>query len=389
MFMSKLICGLATIAALLGSASEAPAAKFKMLYKFKGLPSDGANPIAGLSVDPSRNLYGTTEYGGSGSCVDVGCGTIFKLSSKGAETVLHAFSGDTGGDGGYPPAGVVRDDAGNLYGVCGFGGFYDGGCAYMLTPDGTFSILHSFSGNFTGEHDGYSPQGPLVLDKRGNLYGTTAFGGTANLGSIYKITPGGTETVLHSFAGGSDGTSPKTGLVVDKKGNLFGISPGGVNDSGIVFKIAANGTETILYSFAGGDDGKNPMGSLCLGPDGSLYGTTSSGGANKVGTVFKLSPNGIMSVLLPFEYESGGHPEAGVIMDRSGNLFGTTAAGGSHGYGTVYELAPDGTETTLHTFTKKQSNTEVGLVMDKKGHLYGTMTDGGDGGLGTVFEVIP
>ena len=178
------------------------------------------------------------------------------------------------------------------------------------------------------------------MDGSGNLYGTTAAGGTSNKGTVFKITPNGPESVLYSFAGVPDGQYPNAGLIMDGSGNLYGTTlVGGANGPGTVFKITPNGTESVLYSFANGSDGQDPYAGLIMDGSGNLYGTTVYGGTSNNGTVFKITPNGTESLLYSFGTGSDGqYPNAGLIMDVSGNLYGTTYNGGTNGVGTVFKI---------------------------------------------------
>lgn len=382
-----------------GSAHARDAA---VLFNFNG--SGGGNPAGGMIADEHGNLYGTAYYGGYLQCQD-GCGVVFKVAPNGSETVLHAF--EYGTDGNYPRAGLVADKAGNLYGTTQFGGTgtgcNDNGCGsvFEVSPDSSEKVLYSFEDGA----DGSEPISQLVLDKKGNLYGTASSGGSTGLGTIFKVTTQGDLTVLYTFRGGSDGSSPYAGLILDKEGNLYGTTANGgntdcFNGCGTVFKLAPNGTETVLHRFKGGNDGSYPVARLVADNEGNLYGTTvlSGSGANCTnycGTVFKLAPDGTETILHAFQGGNDGEsPYAGVIADRKGNIFGTTLLGGANGIGTVFKIAPDGTESVLYAFTSNiGANPEAGLIMDRRGNLYGTAITGGDNdcqinyACGTIFEV--
>lgn len=270
-------------------------------------------------------------------------------------------------------------------------------------------VLHGFHGG----KDGDGPSGLLIWDNVGDLYGTTVAGGggtecrnSPGCGTVFQIAPGGTETVLHAFAGGCDGASPRAGLVMDAAGNMYGTTQSGGtcnNDEGFgtVYKLAPNGTESVFYAFEDGNDGDGPSGGLVTDSNGDLYGPAGGGGSGcngmGCGLIFKLTQNGTFSVIHDFQGGSdGAGPYGDVIMDNAGNIYGTTLAGGGSGCGgggcgTVFELAPDGTETVLYAF---QGGTdgwypENGVVMDSAGNMYGTTWTGGAGGAGTVFEVTP
>ena len=265
-----------------------------VLYSFQR-GTDGANPISGLILDAVGNLYGTTYAGGNPSCLlGPGCGTVFKFDTFGVETILYAFSG--GSDGSQPYyAALVQDLAGNLYGTTGFGGDFSSsecslfgcGTVFKLAGDGTKTTLHSF----TGMPDGREPVAGLIRDAAGNLYGTTYGGGQYDDGTVFMLDTGGSESVLHNFTSTPDGMYPWTSLIGDAKGNLYGTTiVGGTRGYGTVFKLDPTGTETLLHSFLPGRDGAGPYGGSFRDATGNLYGTTPDGGPTGYGTVYKISP---------------------------------------------------------------------------------------------------
>jgi uncharacterized repeat protein (TIGR03803 family) len=305
-----------------------------VLYAFT--VANGSVPSAGLVRDAAGNLYGTTTEGGQ-----FNLGTIFKLDSSGVETVLHHFSG--GADGSIPFAGLILDAAGNLYGASNTGGDLTCNCGTVFEIDasGSESVLY----RFTGGTDGSFPvTGNLIRDSAGNLLGTTGSGGAFGQGAVFKIHPDGTETTLYSFTGKSDGGSPFCNLIRDGNGNLYGTtSGGGTFRFGTVFKIDSQGHESVLHNFAGGSDGESPMAGLVLDSKGNLYGTTAAGGVigkYGYGTIFEISQNGTETVLHAFNRLDGQTPAAGLIRDGKGNLYGTTSSGGVQGRGTVFKLTP-------------------------------------------------
>lgn len=339
------------------------------------------------------------------------------------EKVLHSFGP---GKGGHSPWGVIFDAAGNLYGATSYGGAHqNAGTVFELTPSAngkwTETVLYNFC-SVTNCLDGEAPFSGLIFDAVGNLYGTTVGGGTGGFqaGTVFRLAPDGKgnwiETVLHNFGNDQDGLSPFAGVVMDAGGNLYGTTTyGGSAEAGIAFQLSPNGdgswTETVLHNFcsAGCTDGENPYGPLTLDAAGNVYGTTSSGGNIECfpqfgcGTVFKLTPgaNGewTETVLHAFDSFDGAAPSEGLIFDTAGNLYGTTPYGGrrgcdpSIGCGIVFELIPgaDGkwTEKVLFTFYKYPKNPLSPLVFDAAGNLYGTTSQGGRYGDGTLFKLAP
>jgi uncharacterized repeat protein (TIGR03803 family) len=266
-----------------------------VLHSFTG-GADGGTPEAGVVQDAAGNLYGTTVFGGA-----FGQGVVFKLDTVLNETVLHNFKGS--GDGTNPLASLIRDTAGNLYGTASGGGSFKGPCAgsgcgtvFKLAPNGTLKVLHTF----TGGSDGASPLA-LVRDLAGNLFGTASgggdpdctVGGSPGCGLVFRLGPKGNLTVLHTFTGGADGGSPNTGLALDAAGNLYGTTAGGgTSGKGVVFKLDTTGKLTVLHAFTGGSDGGNPD-TVVLDGAGNLYGTATTGGRCRdqgCGVVFKITP---------------------------------------------------------------------------------------------------
>jgi len=261
--------------------------KLSLLHSFASNP-DGADPYGTLVGDGEGNGYGTTRFGGAAG----GYGTVFKLGRNGAFSLLHSFSGTP--DGEDPEAGLIIDRAGNLSGTTVYGGNAGGfGAVFSCSKDGTLTLLHSFAGT----PDGENPYAGLATDSAGNGYGTTKYGGTAGgYGTVFKIDRFGNFSLLHSFAGDPDGVNPMGPVVVDARGNIYGTTYyGGVNGYGSVFRIDSTGNFTILHSFNSSPDGAYPTGALILDSAGNLYGTASQGGDENCGffgcgTVFKITP---------------------------------------------------------------------------------------------------
>ena len=305
-----------------------------LIHAFTGGISDGGNPVSGLIGDGLGNAYGTTASGGAS-----GNGTIYEISASGAETVLHSF---TGTDGQNPESNLTRDSSGNLYGTTVLGGF---GCGVVFKLDTAhnLTVRHGFSCRLT---DGALPYGSLLLVNN-LLYGTTFLGGRSNSGAIFSVgVSTGTETVLYSFTGVGDGARPLAGLLSDGKGNLYGTTEyggNGIGTSGVgtIFKInISTAKETVLHAFSG-PDGSHPSSGLIGDARGNLYGTTYDGGTSGYGTVFKLNTSGLLTTLYNFtNVIDGAYPRASLVQDTQGNLYGVASQGGAFGVGTVFEIIP-------------------------------------------------
>jgi uncharacterized repeat protein (TIGR03803 family) len=394
-FLKHQAPGLLLLVALVGLlvAVNQPARAQTMttLYSFTGA-TDGNNPDGGLVRDAAGNLYGTTYWAGwDNGC----CGTVFELIQKtGALKVLHTFTGYP--DGQFPVGSLIRDGQGNLYGTTYGGGAYDSGMVFEISKKGVETVLYSFM----GAPDGQYPTSGVVRDSKGNLYGTTSLGGAHLQGTVFQLTPDGTEKVLYSFAGNNDGATPFGGVVRDGAGNLYGSTwEGGAANSGTVFEVAPTGKETVLYSFLGGSDGAGPWG-LVRDPKGNLYGTTESGGAHPSGTVFELTKAtvkkaGVHTILANFDGANGSCPFTGLVRDAKGNLYGVTGYADANNSGTVFEVTPSGTLNVLYTFTGGADGyyPVATLILDSKGNLYGTAQNGGNSkcaaGCGVVFQITP
>ena len=380
-------------------------------------PSTGlVPPSIALIQDSAGNLYGTTGLGGA-SAVSYrsGAGTVFKLDPTGKETVLHRIApcdpsylvscATNNLAEGYGAQGLIMDSAGNLYGTTYDSGTLGYGNVFKVDPTGNETVVYSFTGV------GGRPQPGFVQDSAGNLYGTLSpvnGAGTGN-GNVYKLNPNtGQQTVLYSFTGtNGDGNSPNGGLIRDSAGNLYGTTTGGgVSGYGTVFKVDPTGHETVLYSFTGANgDGAIPEAGVIMDPAGNLYGTTYGGGlagsslcgnglggpGSDCGTVFKLDPTGHETVLYSFTGANGdgANPEASLVLDGAGNLYGTTPLGGTNDNGIAFKVDPTGHETVLHLFGVATGD-GIGpgaLTLGSGGNLYGTTTRGGTGtfGQGTIF----
>jgi uncharacterized repeat protein (TIGR03803 family) len=363
-----------------------------LLYSFKGLP-DGAIPVAAL-LERGGALYGTTVTGGTGRYCSAGpCGTVFKVSPDGAESVVYNFTG--GADGAYPRASLIAHD-GRLYSTTPDGG-YGEGTVFAVTPTGIGYGLYSFG---FSSSDGEFPQGAL-LDLNGTFYGTTAYGGTnidcgtfsQACGTAFKITTAGAETVLYSFgANASDGQEPY-GALVAVKGKLYGTTSEGGVGYGTVFSLTLEGTEHVLHAFGGPPgDGAFPSANL-IAVNGTLYGTTYLGGEGVGhGVVFAITPAGEEHVLYSFGNRPGdaAYLSAGLLY-ADGTLYGTSVGGGVYDNGTIFAMSTSGTmERVLHSFGAGKDGIEpYSALVEVNGTLYGTTSEGGAENNGTVFAFTP
>jgi uncharacterized repeat protein (TIGR03803 family) len=377
--------------------------------------TDGAAPHGKLTFDAAGNLYGTTQGGGANCQGEGGCGTVFELTPSPVggwtETVLYSFcvnSIENCPDGAEPVAGLVFDQAGNLYGTSQLGGQYGIGTVFELSPPTnqggawTEAVLWSFG----AAGDGRSPLCDLTFDGSGRLYGTTAGGGTSNGGTVFRLVPGAggqwTEDILLSF--GPDpgkGYGPEAGVTFDKLGNLYGTTiEGGSNGTGlgVVYKLTRKPqppwTETVLFRF-GTNTGGNPVSTVTFDSLGNLYGTVSEYGNFANGGIFKLTPqgNGVKEQSLLFVgAPSASVPYAGVLINKAGNtVYGTTVIGGTQNFGAVFE-ARGNTTIVLYSFCSQPGCSDgsqpQGALVARNGNLYGTTTRGGaNGDRGVVFQI--
>jgi len=409
LWAARIVFGvMAGVILLFAAISPAHGQLFRPLYSFTGV-TDGGEPAAGVSRDAKGNLYGAAYVGGNfnSNCSNHGCGLLYKLDKNGKETVLYSFNG--GSDGANPAGRVIRDGEGNLYSTTTNGGGGNcpagpGGCGtvFKVSKSGQETVLYAFAGG----SDGFWPQNGVVQDAQGNLYGTTPYGGDLNgcngtgCGTVFKVTLNGVKTLLYSFTGGADGAWPMDsfrGLILDAKGNLYGTTEkGGANDAGVVFKVNPKGQETVLYSFGvNGTDAYRPEGDLIRDAKGNFYGSTYFGGSSGNGAVFKIDTTGKEIVLYSFTGGTDGEwPYGGVTLDRKGNLYGTTLRGGDPndgGFGVVFKINKTGQETVLYTFTGSPDGAYpyAAVILTAKRNLYGTTAQGSSYGYGEVWEIKP
>ena len=401
------VCGAITTLILAALCLPAEAQSYKILYSFPSYPgSFPTSPSSALVRDRTGNLYGSTFWSGDLKCQSQGCGEVFRLSSSGKLTVLHAFSGT---DGLGPDGGLVLGRKNTLYGTADAGGDINcnsgAGCGTVFKIDahGKFTLLYSFTGP-----DGNTPTHNLLLDKSGNVFGSTTIGGSSNEGVIFEVASNGTESVLENFSG-ANGAQPSTTLIAESNGDLLGSTAfGGAYNMGTIFSLTPGGggwTGNTLYNFgAVSNDGFAPVWGLVLGADGSYYGTTGGGGAYNnsqcvygCGTIFKVTPgNGQWAETILYNFTGGtdGSGPQGVVRDGSGNLYGVASYGGDPtcACGVIFQWdTMAGKFAVLHTFKGKDGSVPIApLLYDKaKKVLYRTTSFGGSHNGGTVFEIAP
>ena len=303
------------------------------------------------------------------------------------ESVLYSFAGNP--DGGTPAAGLIQGTDGNFYGTTEVGGANNYGTVFKITPAGVETVLYSFMGGSDGEYSAAE----LVQGSDGNFYGTTVAGGTNDYGTVFKITPAGVETVLYTFTGGNDGGNPAAALIQGPDGNFYGTTEnGGTSAEGTVFRITPAGVETVLYTFTGANDGANPAAGLILGTDGNFYGTTQYGGPSNDGTAFEVTPAGIETVLYSFTGGNDGErPVAGLLKAADGNFYGMTVLGGTAGSGAIFKITSAGLEAVLYSFTggNDGGTPQAGLTQAADGNFYGTTQYGGTSNFGALFKITP
>lgn len=327
----------------------APDGTETVLHIFAG-GSDGSYPYEDrLVLDGSGNLYGTAEIGGGSGCGGSGCGVIFKIASDGTETILYPFTGGT--DGGDPVSGLTVDASGNLYGTTSGYGAHRKGTVYEFTTGGVLTTLYAFCAlaNCT---DGATPDATPTLDNAGDVYGTTVLGGTDGKGTVWKLTSGGAESVLYSFCSQqncADGASPTGGVSLYQKTYVVGVTPYGGSTAcsqgcGVGFEVNTSGGEAGAYPFCSQTncaDGSLPHATPIIGTDGTLYGAATGGGRYGYGVIYKFTVAGKLGVLYNFAGGVGGPdgaaPYGSLYMDKKGRIYGTTVDGGS-GDGTVFKL---------------------------------------------------
>lgn len=340
---------------------------------------DGTSP-AGLALGQDGNFYGITRFGGPNNA-----GTLFRMTPAGDVTTLKIF--DNGPDGGYPFSALVQGGDGNFYGTCAYGGdgFY--GTIFRLTLAGQLTTLHTF----TGDADGALPYAGLTRGQDGNLYGVTQQAGENGYGTLYRVTPAGEVTTIHSFAVNTEGYFASTTLAPGSDGNFYGVArQAGSFGYGTVFSATPAGAVTVLYNFSRSSDGDSPFAGLVQAVDGSFYGSTYFGGLYNYGTIFRMTLAGEVTTLYNFDYDANGaYPSVSLVQGADGNFYGATEQGGSGSGGTVFRITPGGVLTTLHSFNgEAEGYGPVGaLALGRDGSFYGTTRAGDFGSYGTIFRL--
>lgn len=376
-----------------------PSGTIKILHSFNdgSVADDGRNPVGGLIVGPDGNLYGMAQTGGStATSTYPGSGAVYETTTGGIVTVLHSFDfNDTDDWGGFPFGDLTLGPGGVLFGTTE-------STIFQITTDADFDLLHRF-GDGSVADDGWQSEASLVLGTDGNFYGTTAAGGAANWGTVFKMTPAGVVTILHSFGDGSvtnDGLFPQAGLVEGTDGNFYGttscggstINPSSIDGYGTIFRITPTGSVTILHNFLDGSveyDGNDSLSALTLGSDGNFYGTLPFGGTAGKGVIFKMTPEGAITLLHSFSDGSvpndGNFPAASLVLGTDGSFYGTTYFGGAESYGTVFKFTPAALPPPPPSgLTATSGNDQVGLSWDASAgatsyNVYEATTSGEEG----------
>lgn len=357
-------------------SAEVQAYNYRILHTFSGSPADGAGSEATLTIDAQGNVYGATYEGGTQNQ-----GTVFKIDATGTETILHSFGGP---DGAVPidEGGLVLDAQGNIYGTTQFGGTSDVGTVFELDPAGTETLLLSFENGRTGQW----PLAGLAMDAKGSLYGTALLGGNRKCGrlgcgTVFRVSPQRKGIAgIYVFKGGADGGNPATRLIQNGVGKWFGTSDA-YGGAATVFEVSRTPrwTESVFYRLPNGVDSSISV----VDSQGNLYGTVYNNG---YGQVFKVAPNGVGTVLYSFSGGAdGAYPWGGLALDAQGNLYGATTYGGDlscdapNGCGTVFQVDTNGNETVLYSFSGGADGAFPygGVTIDAQGNLYGTTFNGG------------
>ncbi len=371
------------MAAVLCAAAFAQAQTVSTIYNFAGNGTSGANPwYVTLVQGTNGNLYGTTYNGGKYSL-----GTVFNVSTTGSQKIIYSFRG--GLDGANPTGGLTLGTDGNFYGTTQQGGTNSEGTVFKITPTGTLTILH----NFNTFKDGAFPWGPPILATDGNFYGTTSGGGMQSQGIVYTITSSGTFTQIYRFDV-THGFSPIAPPTQGTDGFLYiPVSLGGSNYCGTILQMSTAGIINNTYDFPCGSGGSFPIGPLVQASDGNLYSTTQDGGANGEGLIYQVTPSLAVTVLHSFgvNFGDGSFPGAGLLLATDGNYYGSTSDGGASGDGTLFNTSISGTYSSLYSFNNTANLTQTSPlappIQATNGLLYGLTEFGGTSNDGTVYSL--
>jgi len=373
------VTAIAALLLVVVTSTVARAQTYSVLYNLGTKSGDPINPawIGLFAQGRDGNLYSTSQYGGAD-----GYGAVFQLTPSGNMNVLHSFS-NTSSDGAVPYAGLTLGTDGSLYGTTYYGGL-GYGTVFKITTGGTFTLLHSFNGISEGE----LPVAPPIQGADGNFYGTTSNGGGEVFGTVYKMTPSGSLTTLYTF----DGTVRYPyALTLGTDGNFYGTAGGGsTTPDGAVFKITPQGKLTVLHSFSV-TDGESPYGAIIQGTDGNFYGTTEKGGSGGFGVVYKMTPAGVVTDLRAFNEDDGLgiSPWAGLVQATDGTFYGVAGTNFPPGAGLLFQITSTGTYTVLFNFTNLSGTYPgqgplVSLFQNTNGILYGDTDGGGSGNIGCI-----
>ncbi len=371
-------------AVLFCAAALVQAQTVSTIYNFSGNGISGANPwYVTLVQGTNGNLYGTTYNGGAFSS-----GTVFNVTTSGSQKLIHSFTG-TSADGAYPTGGLTLGTDGNFYGTTQQGGTQSQGTVFKITPTGTITILH----NFNAFVDGAFPWFPPILASDGNFYGTTSGGGINGNGIVYKMTTSGTLTKVYQFDV-THGFSPIAPPTQGTDGYLYiPIAEGGTSYCGTILKMSTSGVINNTYDFPCGSGGSFPIGPLIQASNGNFYSTTQDGGTNNEGVIYQVTPSLAVTVLHSFgaTYGDGTYPSAGLLLATDGNYYGSTSDGGANGDGTLFNTSTSGTYTSLYSFNNTTNLTQMDPlappVQGTNGILYGVTEFGGPTNNGTVYSL--
>ena len=364
------------------SAATLHAQTYTDLYNLGTNSGDPTDPAwMGLFAQGrDGNLYSTTQTGGM-----INCGAAFQFTPAGKMNPLYSFMNKN--DGCFPNGGLTLGTDGSFYGTTSAGGSVGAGTVFKITSGGAFTLLHTFNGTT----EGVPADVPPIQGLDGNYYGTTSDGGLEVFGTVYKMTPSGVLTVLYTFPGTS-GLAYPMAVTLGTDGNFYGTAlGGGVNKFGGVFKISPQGNLTVLHSFSGTPDGQTPKGAIIQASDGNFYGTTEAGGANGFGSIYKMTPSGALTIIHSFnEDQFGLHPLAGLVQATDGKFYGAAASLGS--FGVIFQITSNGTYAVLVSLTNVAgadpgANPQVSLFQHTNGTLYGDTYGGGSQIEGVVYSL--